>query len=253
MAKQTDLEFKEVVKRSKNDSNIVGLFLVGSRGKGFAGKYADYDAVMIVKDKVAKTYKKRFDSDGLDEIDLLVMSISEFKNHAAWDSPEAWDRYDYVHVKMLVEKGKRVKKIIESIGCIPKKERHDFVARSLDGYINGVFRSVKYFRNHNMVGARLEAAQSIPYLLDALFALEGRPKPFFGYLELELKKFPLKNLIGSPKFFVSTLLKIQSTADLKAQQNLLKKAEILFRQKGFGQVFKDWEGKDKWAMNFSPQ
>ena len=251
--KQTDKQFAELLKEAKTNPDIIGFFLGGSRGKGFENSHSDYDTRMIVKDKVAKTYQRKYEKIKFSEIDLVVMSLSEFRKYALWGSPEAWDRYDFTHVKPLVSKSAEIQKLINDKGSIPKDRRHDFILFSLDAYINGVFRSVKCFRNRNEAGTRLEASTSIPYLLDLVFALHDRPKPFYGYLDRELKKYPLDKLPWSGKSFSKMILNILSTADLKTQQKILKTIEKLFREEGFGQVFDDWEGKDKWTMNHRPQ
>jgi len=248
--KQTDQQFRDLWKEAKANPDIIGFFLGGSRGKGFQNSHSDYDLRMIVKDESAKTYQRKYEKITFKEIDLVVLSLSEFRTYALWGSPESWDRYDFTHVKALVAKRSEIQKIIDEKGSIPKERQHDFIVYSLDAYINGVFRSVKCFRNQNETGARLEASTSLPYLLDLVFVLHRRPKPFYGYLERELKKYPLKKLPWSGKSFSKMLLTILSTADLKTQQKMLKAIEKLFRKEGFGHVFDGWEGKDTWTMNY---
>jgi len=248
--KQTDQQFVGLLKEAKINPDIIGLFLGGSRGKDFQNSHSDYDLYMIVKDKVAKIHQRKYGKIRFKEIDLVVMSLSEFRKYALWGSPEAWNRYDFTHVKALVAKISEIQKLINEKGSIPNDQRHDFIARSLDAYINGVFRSVKCFRNQNETGARMEASASIPYLLDLVFALHNRPRPFYGYLERELKKYPLEKLPWSEKKFSKMILNILSTADLKTQQKILKAVEKIFRKEGHGCVFNGWEGKDKWAKNY---
>lgn len=248
--KQIDRQFKELLKEAKTNPDIIGFFLGGSRGKGFQNSHSDYDPRMVVKDGVAKRYQKKYEKMKLKEIDLAILSLSEFRKYALWGSPEAWDRYDFTHVKALVAKNQEIQKLINEKGSIPKNKRHNFITYSLDAYINGVFRSVKCLRNRNVAGARLEAAASIPYLLDLVFALHNKPKPFYGYLDRELKKYPLEKLPWSGNRFSKMILDVLSTANLKTQQTILKVIEKLFREEGFGQIFDGWEGKDKWAMNY---
>ena len=50
--------FKELIEEAKNDPNVIGFFLGGSKGKGRETKFSDYDIQVIVKDNVATTYKK---------------------------------------------------------------------------------------------------------------------------------------------------------------------------------------------------
>ena len=51
---KTEEIFNKFVEEARKDPNIIGFFLNGSRGKGQATKYSDYDIEVIVKDKVAK-------------------------------------------------------------------------------------------------------------------------------------------------------------------------------------------------------
>lgn len=251
--KKSEEQFAQLLEEAKTNPDIIGFFLGGSRGKGFENEQSDYDPRMIVKNEVAKTYHEKYESMVLEEINLVVMSLSEFRDYALWGTPEAGDRYDFTHVKALVDKTGEVQKLIDDKGSIPDDNRNDFIAQTLDAYINGVYRSVKCFRNHNETGARLEASTSIPYLLDLVFALHNRPKPFYGYLERELKAYPLEKLPWSGEEFLEKLLTILSNADSETQQEILKTVEKLFRKEGFGRVFDNWEGKDKWTMTYRLQ
>lgn len=246
-------KFNQLLDRAKIDDNIVGLFLTGSRGKGFENEHSDYDLKIIVRDEVAETYIKEYEKLKSENIDLTVMSLTEFNGYAELNSPFEWDRYTFVGVKALIDRTGEIQKLIDEKGIIPEGRRHDFIAGSLDGYINQVYRSVKCFRNNNVVGASLEAAVSIPSLLDLVFALHGRPRPFYGYLEKELALRPLEKLPWKADEFIQKILLIQSSADLATQQEVLKTIEVLMRKEGFGKVFDDWTGKDKWTMNYRPQ
>lgn len=248
--KKTTEQFQSIVQDAKANPDILGCVLVGSRGKGFENEYSDYDALLVARDGVAKKLKDQFERMTLPDIDLVVVSLAEYKTYAAWGGADEWDRYDYAHAKVLVDKSGVIKKLTDEKGKIPKKVLKRFVACSLDGYINAVFRSVKCIRNKNQAGARLEAASSIPFLLDVVFGLNGRVKPFFGYLEREMKEYPLKKFPWRTADFVRDILSILETADLKTQQELLKAVERLARKEGFGKVFDAWEGKDRWAMEF---
>ena len=243
-------KFNQLLKRAKTDENIIGLFFVGSRGKGFENEHSDYDIMMIVNNEVAGTLKGEFPKNKFENIELIVMSLSEFMQYAEWGSAFVWDRYTFSHVKALVDKTGEVQKLIDEKGLIPGLKRYDFIVESLDGYINQVFRSVKCFCNKNILGARLEASASIPSLLDVLFALHNRLWPFYGYLEKELKAYSLEKLPWPADEFLKKILLILSTADIKIQQEILKAMEKLSRREGFGKVFDDWKGKDKWAMTY---
>lgn len=109
--KKSDEQFAQLLEEAKTNPNIIGFFLGGSRGKGFQNEQSDYDPHMIVKNEVVKTYHEKYESMVLEEIDLVVMSLSEFRDYALWGNPEAGDRYDFTHVKALVDKTGEVQKL----------------------------------------------------------------------------------------------------------------------------------------------
>jgi len=64
-------------------------------------------------------------------------------------------------------------------------------AGALDAYVNSTYRSLKAERLGEVLGARLDAADAASHLLDALFALRGRVRPWSKYLRWELEVEPL--------------------------------------------------------------
>lgn len=247
------MSFDQLVELARKDAGMLGLILTGSRGKGVITEDSDYDCLLIVKDSVGNKYKKKYGAILYENMDFCIRTFSEFKKYASWNSPEAWDRYNFAYITPVVDKTGRLQKTIDEKAKIPRNELEKFIADALDGYINQVYRSVKCFRANNIIGFRLEATESIPLLLHALFALEGRHRPYNKYMEWELLHYPLKNLPWKPKKFVKMILEIATTSNLKTQQNILREIEKLFRAKGFGKVFDAWEGKDKWTMQFNPR
>lgn len=245
-------QFEEILAQAKSDENIIGFVLGGSRGKGFETAQSDYDPHLIVQDDVANEYKQMFDRD-LPGIDLVVSSLSEFKDMAAWDTDGQWDRYDFAHVTALVDKTGEIQKLIDEKGIVPVDQRDHYVRGQLDAYLNEFFRSVKALDKGNELGIRLHAARSIFNFLNALFALHGRMTPFYGYFEQEIERYPLEKFPWTTEQLRHVFLKILATGDLAAQQELAKTAEETFRREGFGKVFDDWEGKDRWAMEYVPK
>lgn len=247
-------DYEKALKEAKSNPDIVGFILVGSRGKGFENEHSDYDAVMVVKDEVAQAIHDRYESQTLDNVDLNVRSLSDFKTFAAWETPESWDRYNYAHVKILVDKTNgELEKIVREKGRIPQDKLDKFIDWWIDGYVNGVYRSVKCIRNKNTFGAHIEAANSMLDLLTLIFAMNGRHRPFLGYVEKELKAYPLEHLPWSSDEFVAKMKKVLETADLETQQELLRGIEKMSREMGHGHMFDGWEGKDKWTMDFKPE
>lgn len=61
----------------------------------------------------------------------------------------------------------------------------------LDGWINYAYRALKSDRDGHSVERRLDAAESVPWLLDTIFTLGGRVRPYHKYLPWELREHPL--------------------------------------------------------------
>lgn len=240
--------FNGLYEEAKNDSNILGFILTGSRGKGFATKHSDYDVYLVVKDEVLESYEKKYQKIYIG--DLGVFSLASFEDYAALGSRYEWDRYNFTHLKVLIDRNGRIQNLVDEKGRIPKEKIHSYVSDALDGYINYVYRSVKCFRDSNMIGARLEAARSIPLFLKVIFGLEGRITPYYKYLEWELENFPLKLFPMSSKDIIEYLLAILETANIPIQQELLKTIERVFRKEGYSSVFNQWGSELNWMITY---
>lgn len=256
MTKSIHEIFKQITDESKTDPNIIGLILGGSRGKGFYKEHSDYDFFLVVKDEVLQEYKKKYEKyDEVIGIDCGVRTIKELEKYAEIGSEFEWDRYNFAFVQAVIDKTKGdLQKIIDEKGKIPEKHWKTYLEGYLDGYINSVYRSMKSLRDNNLVGYRLEAADSVSLFLVCAFAFHDRRiKPYYKYLEFELEKYPLEKFPWSSKELIEMLLKILETGDYKIQQSLLKEMEKLARIEGFGHSFDGWEGDEKWTMSFKPK
>ncbi|CAM5579080.1 putative protein OS=Streptomyces aurantiogriseus OX=66870 GN=GCM10010251_58170 PE=4 SV=1 [Streptomyces aurantiogriseus] len=115
----------------------------------------------------------------------------------------------------------------------------------LDAYANSLYRSVKNARDGESLAARLDAADSLGSLLEFLFALDRRPRPYNKYLRWELTHHPL------PGWDTAALLDavehIAATADVLAQRALFARVEPVARTAGHGEVLDDW-GEDLLLM-----
>jgi len=72
----------------------------------------------------------------------------------------------------------------------------------LGGYINFTYRSLKSARDGRQLEQRLDATESVPWLLDVMFALVGRVRPYNKYLPWELREHPL----NAPEWAASRFL-----------------------------------------------
>ncbi|HEX2591730.1 MAG TPA: hypothetical protein VHL34_09560 [Rhizomicrobium sp.] len=241
--------FADITRDAETDEAILGLILVGSRGKGFENEHSDHDAILIVQDDAAAAIRARYAD--VANMDLMILTSVQFDAYAAWDSPMSWDRYNFAHTKLLVDKTGALAACIAEKGAIPEDKRKSVIDARIDAYVNGSYRSVKCIRNGNALGAHLEASNAMLDLIALVFALNGCHAPFYGYLEKELAAYPLAKLPLPREDFLATLRRVLESADLQAQQALLTATETLCRSEGRGAVFDRWDGKDKWAMTFA--
>ncbi|MHA1354902.1 MAG: nucleotidyltransferase domain-containing protein [Candidatus Heimdallarchaeota archaeon] len=249
-------KFNEIVAECEKDPNVLGLVLSGSQGKGFTTENSDYDFTLIVKDEIIESYKERFDElDKTDDFDIGVSTLNQFREYASWGSGESWDRYSFTHVKATIDKlDGEIQNLIDEKGIIPKDQIKGFIEGHLDGYINGIYRSLKAHRDGYHIAFRYEASLSVIILLDVLFALhDGRLAPYSKYLEYELKKYPLKKLPWTNDEFLTMFLDILDTANYKTQQKIMIVLEKICRKEGYGHVFDSWEGNEKWCMIYEPE
>lgn len=237
--------FSAILNIAKSDPNVLGFWLGGSRGKGHETEHSDYDCTMIVKEEALQDYRRRF-QERKHDVDLSVTTLDEFAKYAEWGSSTAWDRYNFAHTKALVDKTGLVQKMIDEKGNMPPAEIVPFIRRSLDHYVNQVYRSLKCRRDGNIAGARLDAAEGCNPLLDAVFALDGRLRPYHKYLAWELKNYPMERLGFAGEELVTSLLEILSTGDTRVQQKLFVRMEGLFRSHGYGDVFDAWGDDLAW-------
>jgi predicted nucleotidyltransferase len=169
--KDSERIFNQLLEDAKKDSNIIGFILGGARGKGFATRHSDYDIYVVVKDKVLESYEEKYEKLGTKDITFWVISFSFFEEYAAIGSPYEYDRYNFTHLRAMIDGNGRIQNLIDENGKLPKEEKFGFVSGKLDSYINSVYRSLKCFRDGNIVGARLEASRSIPLFLNVIFGL----------------------------------------------------------------------------------
>ncbi|WP_455140939.1 nucleotidyltransferase domain-containing protein [Candidatus Hodarchaeum mangrovi] len=250
--KAMEEDFSQLRDIARTDSNIIGLILGGSRGKGKETENSDYDCWIIIKEEVYDEYKEKLNNFS-PYIDLGITTLKKLRGYAEWGSSLFWDRYNFAHITPMIDKTEgQLQQIIEEKGLLPSEFEYEFTSSNLDAYINSVYRSIKCLRDGNDIGYRLDAAESISYMLTVLFALHGRIKPYSKYLYWELESFPLTELPWTPQEFINMIVRILDSGDYCIQQKILHYVKQISQAKGYGKIFEEWEGEDQWAMNFKP-
>jgi predicted nucleotidyltransferase len=249
-----------LLREAREDPNIVGLVLTGSRGKGFGSETSDFDVLLVVRPEALETYRTRFyERESWEGFDWWVTSLPELEPIAAtWGDPLAWDifcneRYSFADVSVLVDKTGQMQQQVDEKGFIPEGRRLSVVSAALGAYTNSLYRSLKCLSNGNDLGARLEAADTIGHALTAVFALEGRHRPYYGYLERELKARPLSTFPLPAGDLLAMIDTILASADASTQQRLLAIVDALGRKAGCDEVFDEWGDRYAWMQQYRPE
>jgi len=231
--------YRALVRSARDDPNILGIIVSGSRGAGRGSPRSDHDVKVVVRDAVEREYRRRFvrPPPGLD---LRVEGVSAFA-HGADRGPQT-EGYGpaFAHIRVPVDKTGRVARIARDKARVPRGRVRSYTAAQLDGYLNELLRSLKSFREGNALAGHLEATRSLPYLFEALYGSEGRWAPYAKYLEWELRAFPLRNTPLPAARLLGLVRRILRSGDRSSQRAVFRAVERSFRRRGYGRVFDSW-------------
>ena len=234
--------YQQLLEEARNDLDIIGFFLSGSRGKKLSTQYSDYDIVYVISDDKIDEYKELYPRYKYKKMELLLRSLSDFRNEAKMGAPDAWERYEFSWLTAEVDKTGEIQQLIDAKGRIPPGEVTKFIEASLDAYINFIYRSLKCFRDNHYLGARLEATVELGCLFNVLFALhDGRLCPYYKYLVWELETHPLDKIPWTAEEFEGKITRILDDADVDTQREIFLTVEKLCRDDGYGHVIDGWD------------
>ncbi|WP_328838589.1 hypothetical protein [Streptomyces europaeiscabiei] len=238
MTAQQPLAYDAFVHVAAADPAVVGLVLKGSRAhEGMTTEYSDHDLYVVLAEG-ATTALTRFTGHRTPELDLVVLSLDEFR---AAGMP-GFERYALSRARVVLDRlDGGIARILGAKARLDAEDAFREAGGWLDAYANSLYRSVKNDRDGHPIAARLDAADSVRFLLETLFALDRRPRPYNKYLQWELARFPL------PGWDTGKLLdaveRVSGTGDVSAQRRLFAQVESVARQAGHGVVLDAW-GED---------
>jgi hypothetical protein len=242
--------FLDLLRLARDESSVLAFWLGGSRGKGRASVHSDYDCTLVVEEALLGEFRNRFAAP-IAGLDLDILTLPAFERLAAWGSDEAWMRYAFAHLEPLVDRTGRIAALMADKAQVPAAEADAFIGRSLDHFTNQVYRALKCRRDGAALAAKLEAAEIVGPLLDALFALNGRRlRPYYKYLEWELKERPLAHSPWDADALPALMVRLFE-ADVAILAQVFGEAEALFRRRGYGEVFDVWGPALDWMTKAS--
>ena len=175
---------------------------------------------------------------------MISQPLEEFRTHGlpGSGSSSEWNRPTFLHVRVEIDKlDGEIRRLVDEKAQLRPDEARTIAVEALDGYINMLLRSLRNGEAGRAVAARLDATESIPFLLTALFAFDGRVRPFNKWLEYQVQRQPL------------SFPDIPARADalvrrptLAAQRRLFRDVERLARERGFGAEVDLWEPNVAW-------
>ncbi|MEV8596297.1 hypothetical protein [Streptomyces sp. NPDC052012] len=238
MTAQQPLTYDALVELALADPAVVGLVLKGSRAHdGMVTRHSDHDLYVVLADG-ATTALTRFAGHRTAELDLVIVSLTAFRA-AGMPGPE---RYALARARIVLDRlDGDIARILAAKARLRADEAFQDAGEWLDAYANSLYRSLKNHRDGQDLAARLDAADSMRFLLELLFALDRRPRPYNKYLEWELLRYPL------PGWDTDGLLRavdrVSATGEPAPQRQLFTLVETAARAAGHGAVLDAW-GED---------
>jgi Nucleotidyltransferase domain len=215
--------------RARDDDNVIGLVVHGSRGRGlYVTERSDLDVVMVVHE-----LRDEYPSAHGDPVEVAeVTSLSRLPD---WMLPAL------LWAEPALDKTGEVAEQLRAVTTVDPAS----AGEPLDGYVNCYYRSAKNARVGLELASLLDAQESIPWFLQFVFNVHGRIRPYNKWLEWELREHPL----ASCNVQLSQLEHIARTGDLTAQQALFRETEQLARERGHGDVIDGWEPDVAWLRS----
>ncbi|WP_419993336.1 nucleotidyltransferase domain-containing protein [Streptomyces boninensis] len=240
-------EFQGLLRRVADDERVAGVVLTGSQAReGAATELSDYDVLLVTYDDPAGLPDGERSRGSL--LDVVPMSLAEFRTHATPGAPDEWNRYAFTYARVLKDTTDGlIARLVAEKGTLAPDEARRMAAGWLDAFCNAVYRWLKNDRDGRAAEARLDAAEAIPPLLTLLFALYGRVRPYNKYLLRDLSEHPLGPPELSAERLVPLLEEVLDAGAPEAAHRLFRIVEPLARAAGHGAVIDGW-GEDAALM-----
>ena len=216
--------------------DVLGVILMGSRGfDHFVTPRSDHDALVIVAQDSSPWRR-----DHGSPVETWPMTIEQFREHGL--TADAWNRAAFLGVRVILDRlDGEIARLVEEKRTLRPEEAEALGADRVDGYINSLVRSLRNLEAGREVEGRLDAIESIGPLLEAVFAFEGRVRPFNKWLRYETEERPLA--FGD---IVSLVDQIATCPTADMQRAVFRLFEAAARQRGHGMVVDSWEPDVAW-------
>ena len=192
LGNNSDIALSALAERNESEhgAGFLGLILSGSAGRGLATERSDLDVYVVLSDDAAAQRSTARSPD----VDEIPISLSELQHPPAFGSEGWWFRWSFAWSLIIVDKtdGAIAEAALRQSTLTPEEERAILIDHDrLDGYLNLTYRALKSDRDGRSAECRLDAAESLPWLLDVIFTFAGRVRSYNKYLPWELREHPV--------------------------------------------------------------
>ena len=177
------MNFEDLLEVARVREDIVGLYVLGSRGRDFmVDERSDWDVcVVLAGDEARDAFDREFPYAHGARFEIVSATLDGLRGLSSEHS-----RYAAAHADVVLDKTDgELTRVVTELESLPSGCGDAIVRDALDGYINQTYRSLRY-------GTRLDAVEAIPHALRTIFALADRVRPYNKYLEWELRHHPLE-------------------------------------------------------------
>ena len=175
---------------AEHGADFLGLVLSGSVGRGVATHRSDVDVYVVLTDEGVQG-RNTTRSTAVDEIPV---ALSELEEVPPFGSEGWWYRWSFAWAPVLLDRTDgRLEESLRGQATVTRVEAEEILIQHdrLEGWINYAYRALKNDRDGRAFERRLDAAESVPWLLDTVFSLAGRVRPYHKYLPWEVREHPL--------------------------------------------------------------
>jgi hypothetical protein len=183
---------RTVVRRIDADhvGSLLGIVLTGSAARGLATDQSDVDVLAILE------YVDRAGTPWVHSaaLEVIPLTLEHIESVASFGAPEWGYRWTYAWAPILLDRtGGRIQAALERQTRLTLQEANAILVghSQLDAWINLLYRALKSARGGNGLEVRLDGAESVPMLLDVVFALHGLVRPYNKYLRWSLQNHPI--------------------------------------------------------------
>nr|WP_253942572.1 nucleotidyltransferase domain-containing protein [Nocardioides sp. zg-1230] len=162
----------------------------GSAARDLATEQSDLDVIVVLTDVAAAGRSSTHSPD----VDEAVDSWSELQTLPPFGTEGWWYRWSYAWAPVLLDRtdGGLTEAVRRQATLTPEEADAVLIDHDrLDGWLNFAYRALKSHRDGRVLETRLDAAESVPWLLDVVFAMTGRVRPYNKYLPWELRTHPV--------------------------------------------------------------